>query len=168
MAQTIRISDEVYKGLKELASPFTDKPNDVIYRLLIEKGVLKEPENMEREESRRVRTIKSGSLTSQPIYENFLLITLDTDFNGRTNKKRATQATLEKMKIAGLLTEADMEVVSTGESKCENTIAWGRNKLKDRGLISKDSPRGIWELTSNGKAEAKKLTESKSEWLKKR
>ncbi len=29
-------------------------------------------------------------------------------------------------------------------------MAWGRNALKDAGLIKADSPRGLWELTKEG------------------
>ena len=39
---TIRIDNEVFEGLKQLAEPFVDTPASVIRRLLIEKGILKE------------------------------------------------------------------------------------------------------------------------------
>jgi hypothetical protein len=48
------------------------------------------------------------------------------------------------------LSPADLERVKTGETKAENTIAWGRNALKERGLISLSSSRGTWELTTKG------------------
>ncbi len=51
----------------------------------------------------------------------------------------------------------DFEEVSTGEARAENTIAWGRNALKERGLIKRTSPRGIWELTEDGIEKAKQL-----------
>ena len=39
-------------------------------------------------------------------------------------------------------------LVATGETRAENAIAWGRNALKERGLLSRASPRGVWELAS--------------------
>mgnify|MGYP005846563621 CR=1 FL=1 len=37
-----------------------------------------------------------------------------------------------------------------------NRACWARNHLKEQGLIEKDTPRGIWELTQQGRAEAAK------------
>jgi len=63
----------------------------------------------------------------------------------------------------GHIGPADQEIVSTGETKAENTIAWARNALKDRGHISRISPRGIWELTAEGKDAASNITLPKPE-----
>jgi restriction endonuclease Mrr len=57
----------------------------------------------------------------------------------------------------GHIGAADQELVSTGETKAENTITWARNALKSRGHISRTSPRGIWELTPEGREAAGKL-----------
>jgi hypothetical protein len=61
------------------------------------------------------------------------------------------------MSKRGMISTADLELVSTGETKAENTISWGRNALKDRGHLSGNSPRGIWELTQDGRAAAKRI-----------
>ena len=45
--------------------------------------------------------------------------------------------------------------MATGETKAENTITWGRNALKNRGLIGRGSRRGIWELTEEGREAGK-------------
>ena len=66
------------------------------------------------------------------------------------------------MQEYNLLSEADFEEVSTGEPRAENTIAWGRNKLKQNGVIKSDSERGIWELTEKGIQRAKEMNPSKS------
>ncbi|MBM3354786.1 MAG: hypothetical protein FJY47_02980 [Betaproteobacteria bacterium] len=50
----------------------------------------------------------------------------------------------------GHIGAADQELVATGETRAENTICWARNALKERGCISRTSPRGIWELTPRG------------------
>ena len=49
------------------------------------------------------------------------------------------------------------ELVSTGETKAENTITWARNALKQRGYITRAAPRGVWELTAAGKETAGKV-----------
>ena len=40
MMPTIRIEDDVFEGLQSLIKAFSDTPNTVIRRLLIEKGII--------------------------------------------------------------------------------------------------------------------------------
>ena len=160
MMPTIRVEDDVFEGLKSLAEPFTDTPNSVIRRLLekqgIELGKPKRPLDLEKstlDSSNAIndmRTKASGGLTPQPVYELFLLYALANTFQGRASKSEATKAVIQLMKSKGFIGTADLARVSTGETKAENTIAWGRNALKDSGLISRNSPKGIWELTEKG------------------
>jgi hypothetical protein len=157
---TIRIDDDVFEGLKKLAEPFVDTPGAVVRRLLTEKGILQA-----RPKKSLVRATHHPSeekaltpeLTQQAVYEQFLLATLDQEFAGRGDKRRITQAILERMVRHGFVSPADLELVATGETRAENTITWGRNALKNRGLISRGSRRGIWELTAEGREAAKEL-----------
>ncbi len=153
---TIRIEQEVFDGLKKLAEPFVDTPSAVIRRLLTEKGILQpRPSRPGRppvlEPEKRALT---PDLTPQAVYEQFLLATLAEEFEGRGDKRRVTQATLQRMVKHGFISPVDLELVATGETRAENTITWGRNALKNRGLIARGSRRGIWELTEEGRAEA--------------
>ena len=149
---TIRIEDDVLAGLKSLAEPFVDTPSSVIRRLLEEKGALKRGQAAAREPAR-----SRGDLTPQTAYEEFLLFVLEEKFDGRADKRTVTQEVLARMSKRGFVTSADLEFVSTGETKAENMIAWARNALKDRGLISRQSPRGVWELTPAGRSAAKQI-----------
>jgi hypothetical protein len=162
---TVRIDEEVFEGLQKLAKPFVDTPSSVIRRLLEEKGLLaKAPASAPEAKSRSAsgEAPEGRSLTPQPTYERYLLAALDRDFNGRAHKREVTQAVIEKMQADGLIGAADLEFVATGETKAENTIAWGRNALKERGHISKRSTRGIWELTPEGRAAAKHVVLSRN------
>lgn len=163
MMPTIRIEDDVFKGLQQLAKPFVDSPNSVIRQLLEQRGVLKplggnvSPETPSREsQSRSVGTTANG-LTPQPAYESYLHFILAKEFSGRGHKRDVTHAIVKRMMKDGHIGAADQELVSTGETKAENTIAWARNALKERGIISRISPRGIWELTPEGKESAAKV-----------
>ena len=154
MMPTIRLEDDVFQALKSIAEPFTDTPNSVIRRLLEERGALKgskapvAPSNSER----------SARLTPQPTYEKFLLHVLATKFNGEGPKHDVTNAVLAMMESRNLIGPAELELVSTGETKATNTVAWARNALKDRGFIKRISPRGIWELTPEGMTAAKRVS----------
>ena len=154
---TIRIDDDVFEGLKKLAEPFVDNPNAVVRKLLIEKGILKEPATKIRPLSARSTPDRALTppLTPQPIYEQFLLATLERDFGGSGDKRSVTRAMIDRMVKQGFISPADLELVATGETKAENTITWGRNALKNRGLIRRGSKRGIWELTEQGLEAAK-------------
>jgi hypothetical protein len=140
---TIRLEDDVFEALKKLAEPFVDTPSTVVRRLLEEKGVL--ARNAAKKLERR-----GESLTPQATYEAFLLHVLARQFGGKGHKRDVTHAIIQQMQSRGLLRAADLELVSTGETKAENTITWGRNALKERGLIARQSARGIWELTAEG------------------
>ena len=150
---TIRIDDEVFAGLKTLAEPLVDTPNSVIRRLLEASGTLKKKP---APPARLVPARTERGRTPQSIYEENLLSVLHEQFKGAGNKKDVTHAVIERMMKRGLIPAADMEFVATGETKAENKISWGRNLLKNRGLIRGDAPRGTWELTAEGRAQAKR------------
>lgn len=158
---TIRVDPEVFEGLQKLARPFVDSPSVVIRRLLEDKGVLPR----RSDPGQRARPQASGpdpepaadGLTPQPVYEKYLLWALLNQLDGRAHKRDATHEVVKRMMQDGHIGAADQELVATGETKAENTITWARNALKERGLISRTSPRGIWQLTPEGMAAAKKI-----------
>lgn len=151
MMPTVRIEDDVMQGLKSLAEPFTDTPNSVIRRLLEDKGVLQKAASQPGPAIERPAGDERTASTSQKICEPFLLHVLQTKFNGHGGKHEVTKAVIEIMKSRGFVGPADYDRVSSGEAKIENTIAWARNALKERGLISRTSNKGVWELTAQGK-----------------
>ena len=87
---------------------------------------------------------------------------LAKEFDGQGHKRDVTHAIVKRMMKDGLIGAADQELVSTGETKAENTITWARNALKQRGQINRAARRGIWELTSEGKEAAGKVLLPKS------
>lgn len=155
---TIRVDDDVFAGLQKIAQPFTDTPNSVIKRLLEGAGVL---DKVEQPAPKVVAAASSrpaaGKLTGQPTYEKYLLYVLGNQFKGKGRKHEVSKAVIDLMERRGLLTDEEHKVVSTGETRAENTIAWGRNALKERGLLAPDSPRGLWELTEEGLREAQRV-----------
>lgn len=181
----IRVDDEVFAGLQRLATPFVDTPNLVIRRLLAAYGGAASIQPPKQEESplrqvevgssseaiadeldrlveiegrnRRFARTPAGRLTPQPVLEDWILVVLDEKFGGRGEKRDVTGEIVQQLEAKGILSRDDYAVVKTGETKVANTIAWGRNRLKELGLISQISPRGVWELTEQGRALAHKL-----------
>ncbi len=158
---TVRVDPEVFAGLQKLARPFVDSPNSVIRGLLEDRGVLArraEPAAARAGQTTDAeRPAMAAGLTPQPVYEKYLLWALVNQLEGRAHKRDATHEVVKRMMQDGHIGAADQELVATGETKAENTITWARNALKDRGLISRNSPRGIWELTAAGVEAAKKV-----------
>ena len=146
---TIRVDQDVFEGLQKLAKPFVDSPSMVIRRLLEDRGALRK----KTEPTKGVR-LAADALTPQSIYEKYLLLVLAREFDGRGHKRDVTHAIVKRMMKDGFIGPADQELVSTGETKAENTITWARNALKQRGYISRAARRGIWELTAEGKSAA--------------
>ncbi len=140
---------DVFAGLQKLAQPFVDSPSGVIRRLLEERGVL----HAKAEVAKGARPAPDA-LTPQSTYEKYLLLVLAKEFDGRGHKRDVTHAIIKRMMKDGHIGAADQELVSTGETKAENTITWARNALKQRGHIDRASSRGMWELTAQGKAAA--------------
>ena len=153
---TIRVDQDVFEGLQQLAKPFVDSPSMVIRRLLEERGVLRAATKAPKS-----ARLAPDALTPQAIYENYLLYVLAKDFDGQGHKRDVTHAIVKRMMKDGFIGAADQELVSTGETKAENTITWARNALKQRGYISRAARRGIWELTPEGKNAASKVVLSK-------
>ena len=146
---TIRVDQEVFEGLQQLAKPFVDTPSMVVRRLLEERGVLRATAKA----ATNVR-LAPDALTPQSIYEDYLLYVLAKDFDGQGHKRDVTHAIVKRMMKDGFIGAADQELVSTGETKAENTITWARNALKQRGYISRAARRGMWELTPEGASAA--------------
>ena len=152
---TIRVDQDVFEGLQQLAKPFVDSPGMVIRRLLEERGVL--AKQAQTAPPRNVPGTAANALTPQPLYERYLLYILSREFNGQGHKRDVTHAIVKRMMKDGHIGAADQELVSTGETKAENTITWARNALKQRGYIDRAARRGIWELTAEGKDAASKV-----------
>jgi len=149
---TIRVDQAVFEGLQQLAKPFVDSPSMVIRRLLEERGVLRAAAK-----APKTARVAPDALTPQAIYENYLLHILAKEFDGQGHKRDVTHAIVKRMMKDGHIGAADQELVSTGETKAENTITWARNALKQRGYINRTSRRGIWELAPEGKNAASKV-----------
>jgi len=144
---TIRLEQDVFEGLQKLAQPFVDSPSMVVRRLLEKEGVLKK-------KAPAPAPTPPRALTPQSVFEKYLLHAL---LAGKGHKRDVTHAVIKRMMKDGHIGAADQELVSTGETKAENTLTWARNALKDRGYISRIAGRGIWELTPEGKDAAGKV-----------
>jgi len=136
------------------AQPLVDTPDDVINAAL---------DALDQQRGKKVgalteaiveRRRHASDLTPQKEFRIPLLKTL-YEIGGRASAAKIREV-IER-KIAPALKRGDTEQVSSGDPRWWNAICWERADLVREGLFRSDSPRGTWELSERGKAEAKKL-----------
>ena len=54
-------------------------------------------------------------------------------------------------KLGGQLTPADRQTIKSGPVRWQNRVMWQRLRLLREGYLTNDSPRGVWEITENGR-----------------
>jgi len=91
----------------------------------------------------------TGSITSQTEYELPLLESLiELGGGGKANEVSSKVF----IKMENRLTEADLSNIKSGAIRWKKYVHWARQHLKDKGYLKEDSPRGVWEITEEGKA----------------
>ncbi len=72
------------------------------------------------------------------------------EMGGRGRREKVMDAVGQKMK--GILTPADHGTLSDGRViRWRNRVAWQASNMRARGFIKSGGPRGIWEITDNGR-----------------
>ena len=180
MAPVIRISDENWERLKHWAVPLEDSVDDALSRVLAaaaphmrqsQNGQLARdddhpegtgPDNLNASsartshggaETRKRRRRGKGRKVPQSEYELPILQSLD-----KLGGKARVSDVLDEVKrrMEPLLGEVDYEFPKTAtEERWRNTARWARAALIQRDWIKGNSERGVWELTSKGRAEAR-------------
>lgn len=81
----------------------------------------------------------------KPILESII------ELGGSAFMKNVLKLVRNKMK--NILNEYDYKPLpsDTKQKRWENTAQWARNSMVNDGLLSSNSPRGIWEITKKGR-----------------
>ncbi|MFZ8859986.1 MAG: winged helix-turn-helix domain-containing protein [Thermocrinis sp.] len=94
--------------------------------------------------------LKKGLRTPE---EKFIIPILESiiELGGRAKVKDVLERVYDKMK--NILNSYDEEPLRSRRNvkRWENTARWARQKMVDKGLLAKDSPRGIWEIKEKGR-----------------
>ena len=142
----IRIDSDVWKVLKQHAVPLEDNPNLVLRRLL---GI----DSKKNSQRKSVKRLPRGS--GRTDQKAFLLPILDVlkEMGGKGTIKDVFEKLGARMK--NHLKPIDFETIKSGQVRWQNTVQWAKSELTSDGLIAKNSPRGLWQITDKGKERLK-------------
>jgi len=146
----IDVSAQVYERLLRQSISFDDTPNDVIGRLLDEAGDEPRSNGNNRITVERLRSpAPPGSIL--PVREYWLpILSILADVGGSAPATDVIAALEQRM--GAVLKERDRETLRNGEVRWRNRARFARLRMKERGLLSDTSHRGIWEITELGRA----------------
>lgn len=143
----IDLSTPTYRRLLRRAESFDDSADDVIQGLLdeVEDG---EPEAAELGVDRRFgsRATPGSILPEREYWVPILAIIAEAGGAAQANDVIDALGP----RLQGRLTPGDFEVLRMGEVRWRNRARFARLRMREQGLLSDASPRGIWELTDAG------------------
>jgi hypothetical protein len=157
----IRISDYVMEMLKKYAIPLQDNPDSVLRRVLDEYASLKQSGQNDYiitrsgESPRTMPAPKtSAEKTSFPRayaerYTRWIIPSLIA-LGGSADAQ--TVISQIRRRFGNEFTEKDQETLPSGEIRWVKNVNWARYDLVNGGLLDKNAPYGIWELTDKGRA----------------
>ena len=188
MMPEISVSENTWERLKLWAVPLEDTPDDALNRLLdfaeqhrsrdqsrsesevegkaVESNTLtinSEPLNLEHnwedtlvKSASEARLPRGQKVSNEEYYAPILLVLFE--LGGAARASDVLDGVEKKMKH--LFTEVDyQDRPSGGISRWKHTAHWARNTMVHQlGLLSNDSPHGVWELSEAGIAKARRLS----------
>lgn len=143
MSPTIEVDDEVFSALQDHAVPFVDDPNSVIRRLLA-LGDDRPPAAGGGPGHHRRRRRGSDGLD----YDRLVLRTV-FDLGGAATPADVL-SDLERQLSNGL-TRGERAELASGAIQWHSNVRSAAIRLKRKGFLDGDSPRGIWEISEAGK-----------------
>ncbi|MEM1574193.1 MAG: winged helix-turn-helix domain-containing protein [Candidatus Methanomethylicaceae archaeon] len=133
------------KNLKNTIERIFKIVNKLLY--IIEKNKERHEEIIDVLEKRSFKKLPKGIITPQMAYKIPILETL-YELEGRGEVKQILS--ILEIKMKGILRDIDYEIDNSGVVRWAHNAQWCRLKLVHEGLLKKDSPKGIWELSEEG------------------
>ena len=142
----IRIDQEVFEALQKRAVPLVDTPNSALRKLL---GLSDASENKRSLTTFRREMRRMEGATARETYRGPILRALSAvggEAETATVLKRVEQI------MGNNLTSADKESLPSGQRlRWQENAEWERYHMVTDGLLQSGSPRGIWEITDQGR-----------------
>lgn len=148
------IDDDVFEALQKLAEPLVDDANSVLRRLL---GLSTDAVRVTPTIPTSVKARKKPALPDAA-FEPPVLAAL-VELGGRAPAAEVIDHVGRL--LAPQLTDVDREELKSGEIRWRNRVQFARLRLVRSGHLSKQSPRGTWELSELGRRTANTQIETK-------
>jgi hypothetical protein len=142
----IELTFPTYRRLARQANSFEDTPEDVIRRLLDDAEKIEQEVGQQASDDRH-RAVPGSILPEQEYWLPVLQALVEAGGAARANDVIDRVGAL----VADRLTEADYESLKIGEVRWRNRVRFARLRMRERGLLKEDSPKGIWEITKEGR-----------------
>ncbi len=143
---SIDLSSALYQRLLHRAVSFDDTAEDVINRLLNETRDTAVPDG-------NVRALPQDQAPGPllPVGAYWLpILAILVEAGGSAPANDVINALEER--LGDELKDRDRERLRNGEVRWRNRARFARLRMKEHGLLSKTSPRGVWEITELGAA----------------
>lgn len=140
----LEIDLDIWKTLKAVADPLIETPEMVMRQLL----GLEKKDALAKAEAQQ----NQDRMTHKKDYYSFILRSLEA-LGGKAQTSDIITKVGEIMESEGKLTDLDKEKVPSGQDiRWRNMIRWAHSDLVEMGWLKEGSPRGVWELSPEGKA----------------
>lgn len=144
----IALSSSAYRRLLRRAISFDDTAEDVINRLLDQaEGGTDSGRDGGDALLRSKEPAPPGSIL--PVRDYWLpILSIISEAGGSAPANDVIDALEDRMGDA--LEDRDRETLRNGEVRWRNRARFARLRMKEQGLLSNDSQRGVWEITKVG------------------
>ena len=133
---------------------------DVILRVKLEAVAGNDPDSRPRPPCKRRYTHRANERAPQDAYRNPILQVL-YEMGGWSRTNELLDNVGELMRDD--LIAADLDYLPSGNDiRWRNAAQWERQVMADKGMLKKNSPRGIWELTDKGRRQGNHLQTAQS------
>jgi hypothetical protein len=145
----IDLSTPTYRRLLRRVTSFDDRPEEVIQRLLdeVEDGDVEQVGAIEVDQRSSARAAPGSILPEREYWRPILAILAEADGSAPAND--VIDALGNRMR--NVLTPNDFAVLKMGEVRWRNRARFARLRMREQGLLSSDSHRGVWEMTDMGR-----------------
>jgi predicted CopG family antitoxin len=143
----IELSDSAYHRLLRQSTSFADSAEDVVLRLLdlAEHSVNTQPHKPNQREASRATP---GSILPEREYWRPILDII-AEAGGSAAANDVIEVLGERMKDA--FKARDLDLLKMGEVRWRNRARFARLRMREQGLLSQTSHRGLWEITDAGR-----------------
>jgi len=138
----VRISEGLFKEVQKYAEPLVDNFETALWK------ALRKNEELQPVRARKAKSRAVGELTNSSDFWKLILDVLVA--RGGRAERQDVHSDIER-RMKSRFKPGDLEVNRDGTLKWSKQVDYQRLAMVQEGLLRKDSSRGNWEITENGR-----------------